>query len=129
MSLYYNTTIIDTLGNWSADKKDYLNVTDYIINITAVNASMKAYVDSLSKLTNDAKELKRFLNDQTEITTVYMVPTYDELKKELDLYLNGPAEAEEGEAVNVSTPDLDDIDDVTDDDLDAVMDDFDSLVD
>jgi len=84
---------------------------------------------SQTKLTSEAKELKKFLNDQIEITQVYVVSTYDELKKELDLYLNGPTAEEESVDEATSTPELEDIEDSTDDDLDSVMDDFDSLVD
>lgn len=81
------------------------------------------------KLTDDTKLLKRFLNEQVEITEIYAVPTYDDLKKELDLYLNGPKEDKEFSDDSENVPELEDIGDSTDDDLDSVMDDFESLID
>jgi len=87
---------------------------------------------SQTKLTNDAKQLKSLLNDQLEITSVYSIPSYDELKKQLETYLNGPTDATDAtDATKMAeTPDeMDDIEDSTDDDLDSVMEDFDSLID
>jgi len=49
-----------------------------------------------SKLTEDKAQLDKWLNDQTEVTEVYPLKEYDELKEILDEWMN-PSEDEDGE--------------------------------
>jgi len=86
-----------------------------------------------STLTSDVKTAKKLLNDQPKITEVYTIPTYDELKKELNKFLHGDEEVEEVKApVKAKKEGVDEIDEIadsTDEDLETVMDDFDNLID
>jgi len=81
-------------------------------------------------LTSDIKVAKKLLNDQVEISEVYSIPSYEDLKKELKKFVGGEEEEDTPPpATKKADEDLNDIQDSSDDDLDSVMDDFDNLID
>jgi len=80
------------------------------------------------KLTSDAKVLKSLLNDQVKITDVYNVLSYDELKDELESYLNSGSDTESSSTGDEVDTEYDSVEDSSDEDLDAVMNEFDDMI-
>lgn len=66
-AVFFNET--DPL--WTSNQTDYLNSTDYIINITAVNTSMKNYVDTKSQYDNDTNTWTGNQTNYYNVSDVY----------------------------------------------------------
>ncbi|MBC8388161.1 MAG: hypothetical protein H8E13_08970 [Actinobacteria bacterium] len=72
-----------------------------------------------TKLTENAEQLKKWLNEQDSITDIYREPSYDELKEELEKWLNPDDETEEKTESSDSN---------TSDNIEDVLKDFDKML-
>ena len=65
-----------------------------------------------TSIADDAKLLEKILNEQIEITEVYKEPTYEDLEKELELFLNPESQDVEVESTSTRETKSDSIEDV-----------------